>query len=111
MFMHINKWVFLLSLFCAIVYKGDIFFQLYFLYNHPLLTVHMMALSILSTIGQMFVYRMINHFKQHMVPFVITTRKIFTVLISILFFRHETTGWQYLGIAIVFFTVTVEFFV
>jgi drug/metabolite transporter (DMT)-like permease len=66
-------------------------------------------MGILSTIGQMVVYRMIKQFKQHFVPFVITTRKIITVGLSILYFHHETNWGQIVGIIIVFFIVTYEF--
>ena len=66
-------------------------------------------MGILSTIGQMFVYRMIKQFKQHFVPFVITTRKIFTVGLSIIVYKHATNLWQLLGLLLVFGIVTYEF--
>lgn len=69
----------------------------------------MISLSILTTIGQVFVYRMIKQFKQHIVPFVITTRKIFTVVISILFYGHETSFLQILAIALIFCTASYEY--
>ena len=59
--------------------------------------------------GQMFVYQMIKEFKQHIVPFVITTRKILTVVISILFYGHATTLLQVVGIMIVFFAASYEY--
>jgi len=66
-------------------------------------------MGILSTIGQMFVYRMIKQFKQHFVPFVITTRKIFTVGLSIIVYKHATNVWQILGLILVFGVVKYEF--
>jgi drug/metabolite transporter (DMT)-like permease len=69
----------------------------------------MLAMGILSTVGQMFVYRMIKQFKQHFPPFVITTRKIFTVGISIVYYHHETNIWQLIGLFLVFALVTYEF--
>lgn len=69
----------------------------------------MLGMSVLSSIGQMFVYRMIKQFKQHFVPFVITTRKIFTVGLSIIVYRHATNVWQLLGLLLVFGIVTYEF--
>jgi len=45
-------------------------------------------MGVLSTIGQIFVYIMIKQFKQHFAPFVITTRRIFTVGLSIIYYRH-----------------------
>ena len=64
--------------------------------------VHMILMGVLALAGQMFVYRMIKQFKQHFVPFVITTRKIFTVGLSIVFYNHETNFMQVMGIITVF---------
>ena len=80
-----------------------------FFWSHPLCLIHMIALALLGSMGQMIVYWMIKLFKQHIVPFTITTRKLATVLISILFFGHSTTLWQFLGIIIVFMVVAVDF--
>jgi uncharacterized membrane protein len=77
--------------------------------NYPLLTTHMVALSILTFIGQMFVYRLIKEFKQHIVPFVVTTRKILTVGFSLIYFHHQTSVGQVLGIILVFFVTLYEF--
>lgn len=52
---------------------------------------------------------MIKQFKQHIVPFVITTRKILTIFISILYYKHATTAVQLIGVFVVFFTVIFEF--
>ena len=68
----------------------------------------MVVMGVLSTVGQMFVYRMIKQFKQHFPPFVITTRKIFTVGLSIIYYRHQTNFYQIIGIIMVFVIVTYE---
>jgi hypothetical protein len=65
----------------------------------------MVVLVFLSFIGQIFIYKMISQFQQHIVPFVATTRKIFTVGISLIYFKHETSLGQVFGLIIVF-TVT-----
>jgi UDP-galactose transporter B1 len=65
--------------------------------------------AILGAIGQIFIYRMVKQFKQHIVPFVITTRKIFTVIISIIVYHHSTNALQIVGIAIVFISVSYEY--
>ncbi len=83
--------------------------MLLFIYEHRLFAIHMSTMGILSTFGQMFVYRMIKQFKQHFPPFVITTRKIFTVGLSIFYYHHETNFAQMAGLALVFGIVTYEF--
>jgi len=62
--------------------------------------------AILHLGGQFFVYRMIKQFKQHIVPFVITVRKILTIFISVMFFKHETAPAQLIGVFIVLAAVT-----
>jgi drug/metabolite transporter (DMT)-like permease len=83
--------------------------MLQFIANHHFFIVHLVAMGLLSAFGQMFVYRMIKQFKQHFPPFVITTRKIFTVGLSIFYFHHETNFYQLAGLFLVFFIVTYEF--
>jgi drug/metabolite transporter (DMT)-like permease len=77
--------------------------------THMLFAAHMIVMGILTALGQMFVYRMIKQFKQHFVPFVITTRKIFTVGFSIVLYHHETNAYQLFGLIMVFGVVTFEF--
>lgn len=101
MFEHINKWVVILC-WCYSLATGQLFTSYTFATKHPEFVKDIVMTSILTSIGQMFVYRMIKQFKQHIVPFVITTRKIFTVVISIIFYNHPTTFMQIAAIVIVF---------
>ncbi len=48
-------------------------------------------------------------FKQHIVPFVITTRKIFTVGLSIVYFKHDWSGAQVISILVVLGVTMHEF--
>ena len=104
----INKWVTIISLLysCMLLEAVD---MITYIATHSGFLLHLLAMGALSTIGQMFVYRMIKQFKQHFVPFVITTRKIFTVALSIIFYRHPTNLLQIAGIVMVFVIVTYEF--
>ena len=110
----INKWVTIISLaYCCIIetfiLKISIVDMFIFIGQHHKFFWHLLLMGGLSTLGQMFVYRMIKQFKQHFVPFVITTRKIFTVGLSIFFYHHPTNIWQILGLLMVFGIVTYEF--
>lgn len=108
MMVAINKWVTII----AIVYSlclGELWEMLSFIPKHHLFFWHLLGMGILSTLGQIVVYWMIKEFKQHFVPFVITTRKIFTVGLSIIFYDHPTNIWQILGLITVFGVVTYEF--
>lgn len=72
--------------------------------------IDLFIMSVCSFIGQVFIYRMIKKFKQHIVPFVVTTRKIFTVGLSIIYYNHETSIGQVLAILLVLIVTIYEFF-
>jgi drug/metabolite transporter (DMT)-like permease len=71
--------------------------------------VDLILTGLLSFVGQIFIYRLIKQFKQHIVPFIITTRKIFTVVLSIAYFGHKYNYWQILGITLVLGASLFEF--
>ena len=109
MFEDTNKWKTIIYVLYAIFFLQ--FFQiLAFLLLHPLSLIHLFALGVLSAVGQIVVFWMIKHFRQHIVPFIITTRKITTTLLSILFFHHSMESIQYLGIFITIAVVVFDFY-
>lgn len=105
---EINKWV---AIYCIIyvMISGDSFTAIKFAFTHELFALHLISLSILVCCGHFIIYRMIKTFKQHIVPFVITTRKVFTVCISLVFYDHKTHAGQLIGIGIVLIVVVIEF--
>lgn len=82
-----------------------------FMFQHPLFSAELFGMSLISAVGQFFVYRMIKQFKQHFVPFTITSRKILTVGLSLFIYGHKTNGYQVFGFLLVLGTVVVEFFI
>ncbi len=70
---------------------------------------HILVMGLLATVGQLFVYWLIKEFKQHIVPFIITTRKITTSGLSLIVYDHETSWFQTLSIAMIFAIVLYEF--
>jgi UDP-galactose transporter B1 len=108
MFQHLNKWKSCLSLLYSL-YNYEFLYLYEFFVNHPTSLLHMMGLILTNALGQIVIYWMITCFRQHVVPFVITTRKLFTVGISILYFKHDVTWVQIMGIIIVFIIVCYDF--
>jgi hypothetical protein len=105
---EINKWCCIISIAYCII-TGQIVDFITFAWVHPLFSFHLMLMSSFSFIGHIFIYNMIKDFKQHIVPFVITTRKIISVGISMLYFRHASSILQVLGILLVFGSTLFEF--
>lgn len=105
----INKWVVIVSVFVMIVNQSLMPF-IYFILDHYSFALHLSSLATLAWLGQLFVYRLIKQFKQHIVPFVITSRKIMTIIISILFVGNKKySPLQFVGVFIIFSSVAFEF--
>lgn len=69
----------------------------------------MLQIGVLQVVGQLSIYYIVSHFKQHIFPLISTTRKILTVIMSIFVFGHYINQWQWVAIAIVFFGMFYEF--
>jgi UDP-galactose transporter B1 len=82
-----NKWIF----FACVIYslaKFEFFEMFAYIYDHPYIIIDILNNAIMNNICQFFVYYMIQKFRQHIVPFIITIRKIFSVVLSIVWFNH-----------------------
>ena len=106
----INKWVGFISLAWLTFVDQKLLEALQFVGEHPLFLKHLICNAIIAYVGQSFVYWVVTEFKQHVVPFIISCRKIFTVCISIVWYKHETSIIQMSGIVIVLLTICYEFY-
>ncbi len=96
----VNKWTFILSLAYAVL-SGHFMPMTSFIWHHKAMLYDMLMVGVVSFVGQVFIYRLCRIFKQHIVPFIITTRKIFTVGLSNFYFGHKVNYQQLIGIFIV----------
>jgi len=103
----LNKWAGLICLGASIV-TTQLFGFIDFLTRYPAVISDLMLLAILGTFGQVFIFYTIFNFGPLILSIVTTTRKFFTVLASIVIYRHSINEWQWLSIALVFIGVFVE---
>jgi drug/metabolite transporter (DMT)-like permease len=92
---QINKWVFFFSLGFSLV-TLQFWYIAKFVWEHPTVMYDIVGISCMNFFVQMFVYYIIQKFKQHVAPFVITIRKIISVIISIFWFSHTIGIMQWL---------------
>ena len=59
-------------------------------------------IGLLQVLGQISIYFIVLNFKQHIFPLVSTTRKVFTVLLSIFIFNHKMNMYQWIALILVF---------
>jgi len=95
---------FMTTLIClvSIIIKGDLLDALIFCKSHPFVAVDIFLIGVLQVLGQVSIYFIVLNFKQHIFPLVSTTRKVFTVLLSIFIFNHKMNGYQWVALLLVF---------
>jgi len=86
----------------SIIIKGDLISSIMFCKSHPFVVVDIVLIGSLQVLGQVSIYFIVLNFKQHMFPLVSTTRKVFTVLLSIFIFNHKMNTYQWLALILVF---------
>jgi hypothetical protein len=59
-----------------------------------------LLICLLQTCGQVAIYYVVGNFKQHVYPLVSTTRKVFTVVLSVLMFGHMLNAYQWVAVAL-----------
>lgn len=101
LFTSANFLTFLYVLLFSLV-EGQLFNQFAFVKNHPSAFIDLLAVSVLQVFGQVTIYYVIARFKQHVFPLISTTRKVFTILLSIIIYGHSVTIIQQLSILLLF---------
>lgn len=79
-----------------------------FLISHPAAIQPLVAYAVLGGLGQLFIFETIQHFGSLTLVMVTVTRKLFTMLLSVVVFEHKLSTPQWLGVAVVFSGIGVE---
>ena len=79
-----------------------------FLFTHPTAISPLLAYALLGGLGQLFIFETIKHFGSLTLVTVTVTRKLFTMLLSVVVFKHRLTTGQWAGVAVVFGGIAVE---
>jgi drug/metabolite transporter (DMT)-like permease len=85
LFLASNLYGFALIFIFSII-SGELKTSLHFCIQHPSALLKLLALGCFQVSGQVAVYYVISNFKQHIYPLMSTTRKILTILVSIVIF-------------------------
>jgi UDP-galactose transporter B1 len=104
----VNKAAMILCLGFSIV-TGHLVPMVSFIISHQKLMIDLLLVGFLSALGQFFVYYLTMVFRQHVVPLIVGTRKIFTVGLSIIYFNHAISSMQLIGLLVVFGISIYEF--
>ncbi|KAI7343489.1 UAA transporter [Hortaea werneckii] len=79
-----------------------------FLHLHPQVLREVFGFALAGGVGQIFIFATLSHFGSLLLVTVTVTRKMLTMLLSVLWFGHRLTGWQWVGVGLVFGGVGIE---
>lgn len=82
--------------------------SLQFLHEHPDAVLPLLAYALLGGLGQLFIFETISHFGSLTLVMVTVTRKLVTMLLSVVVFGHRLRAGQWFGVAVVFLGIGVE---
>ncbi|KAF2267847.1 UDP-Glc/Gal endoplasmic reticulum nucleotide sugar transporter-like protein [Lojkania enalia] len=79
-----------------------------FVTTYPAVGWDVLAFGACGAIGQVFIFRTLAHFSSLLLVTVTVTRKMLTMLLSIVLFGHHITHMQWLGVGLVFGGIGAE---
>ncbi|EDN10477.1 UDP-Glc/Gal endoplasmic reticulum nucleotide sugar transporter [Histoplasma capsulatum] len=79
-----------------------------FLSRHPTATKDIIAFAACGAIGQLFIFHTLAHFSSLLLVTVTVTRKMLTMLLSVMWFGHRLSGGQWIGVGLVFGGIGAE---
>jgi len=88
--------------------SSDLFDALQFLQAHPKAVSALFQFAITGALGQLFIFETLQHFGSLTLVTITLTRKLFTMLLSVVLYNHKLTVGQYAGAATVFGGISIE---
>ncbi|KAF5382781.1 hypothetical protein D9615_002754 [Tricholomella constricta] len=82
-----------------------------FVRTHPGIVGPLAQFAFTGALGQLFIFETLQHFGSLTLVTITLTRKLFTMVLSVVVYRHTLTSGQWLGAAVVFAGISVEAFV
>ncbi|KAI0269859.1 UDP-galactose transporter [Gloeopeniophorella convolvens] len=79
-----------------------------FLRSHPSILYPLGQFALTGALGQLFIFETLQHFGSLTLVTVTLTRKLFTMLLSVVLYNHKLTPGQWSGAGVVFAGISVE---
>ncbi|CAI5445100.1 unnamed protein product [Caenorhabditis angaria] len=97
-----------LYLSAGLIFTGELYSFFYFVQKHHHVLWDLVFLALSSCGGQYFIFKTIAEFSPLTCSIVTTTRKLFTIIISVIFMNHPLSSRQTLATGIVFAGLTMD---
>ncbi|KAI9785207.1 MAG: UDP-galactose transporter [Geoglossum umbratile] len=79
-----------------------------FIGRHPAVGWDVLGFAACGAVGQVFIFYTLSHFSSLLLVTVTVTRKMLTMILSVIWFGHRLTPMQWLGVGLVFGGVGAE---
>jgi len=79
-----------------------------FVREHPGVIVPLAQFAFTGSLGQLFIFETLQHFGSLTLVTITLTRKLFTMVLSVIVYNHKLTLGQWAGAAVVFAGISVE---
>lgn len=89
-------------------FSGELVAGSEFVLKYPAVLWDVLLFSVVSALGQNFIFYTVRNFNALIVTTITTTRKMFTILLSIFVYNHKIIGRQWVGLVLVFFAIGWE---
>ncbi|KAK4172269.1 UDP-galactose transporter 1, partial [Triangularia setosa] len=87
---------------------GELFAALEFLGKYPSVWRDVLGFAVCGCVGQVFIFHTLSTFSSVLLVTVTVTRKMFTMILSVVAFGHTLSQMQWLGVGLVFGGIGVE---
>ncbi|GME55663.1 UAA transporter [Neofusicoccum parvum] len=87
---------------------GELQEALSFVTRHPQVGWDVLSFAACGAVGQVFIFYTLAHFSSLLLVTVTVTRKMLTMVLSVLWFGHSIQGMQWLGVGLVFGGIGAE---
>ncbi|CAF1464457.1 unnamed protein product [Adineta ricciae] len=95
----------------SLILNGTFFQCLSFMQRHESFAVHVIATSVCSSVGQLFIFSTIEEFGPVIFAIIMTMRQAFSILLSCIFYGHQLTWFSILGIHVAFLAIFLHAFI
>jgi len=104
MMFAVNTWAIIMTTF-ALVTSGELWITLQFIADNPVAFIDNVTIAITSATGQLFIFYTIKTFGPIVFTIIMTTRQMFSIVLSTVLFGHEIKLLMGLGALVVFSTI------
>lgn len=106
----LNGFIFLNTLAYTVLFRFDneISYTYNFAKHYPLVLVHIVQFGLLGAVGQVFIFLILERFDSLILITATVTRKMISMILSVVLFGHILTRTQWAGVLLVFLGIGYE---